>query len=136
MSKKVEYKSDTQGVEVSINPEYIDSQSIDGGQDVFVWAYHVVINNKSDDTLQLINRYWKIIDEDGLVQEISGVGAVGEQPILTPNKKFKYSSSVYLNNPSGIMGGHYGMRKSNGEIINIKIPTFSLDVPNAKTIVN
>jgi len=132
----VNYKSNTDGIEVAIQPEYIDSQTNDNGQGVFIWAYHVVIENKSTDTFQLINRYWKIIDENGAVQEISGLGAVGEQPILIPNENFKYSSSVHLNQPSGIMSGHYGMQKSNGEIVNVKIPTFSLDIPDAKIVVN
>ncbi len=132
---KIEYKSSTSGIEVVVQPEYIDSQTSNGNS-FFIWAYHVIIENKSDETLQLINRYWKIIDEDGSVQEIDGVGAVGEQPILAPNENFKYSSGVHLRNPSGIMSGYYGMKKSDGKIINIKIPAFSLDVPSIKAVVN
>lgn len=135
MDNKVQYKSNTNGIEVVVKPEYIDSQTTNGNN-FFVWAYHVVIENKSNDTFQLINRYWKIIDENGAIQEIEGVGAVGEQPIIAPNDNFKYSSGVHLRNPSGIMSGYYGMKKSDGEIINVKIPAFSLDVPNIKQIVN
>jgi ApaG protein len=132
---KIEYKSSTSGIEVVVQPEYIDSQTSNGNS-FFIWAYHVIIENKSDETLQLINRYWKIIDEDGSVQEIDGVGAVGEQPILAPNENFKYSSGVHLRNPSGIMSGYYGMKKSDGKIINIKIPAFSLDVPSIRAVIN
>ncbi len=131
----MQYKSNTNGIEVIVQPEYIDSQ-ITNGNSFFVWAYHVAIENKSNDTIQLINRYWKIIDENGAVQEIDGVGAVGEQPILAPNDNFKYSSGVHLRNSSGIMSGYYGMKKSDGKIINIKIPAFSLDVPSIKPVIN
>ena len=130
------YKLSTDGIEVAVKPEYIDSQVVEDGQNIFVWAYHIVIKNKSQNTLQLINRYWKIIDENGLVQEVSGIGAVGEQPILIPNENFKYSSSVHLNQPSGIMSGYYGMKKPDGEIINVQIPAFSLDVPDAQSVIN
>ena len=135
MNNITEYKSNTAGIEVVVKPEYVDSQINNSGS-FFVWAYHVVISNQSNETMQLVNRYWKIIDEDGTVQEISGLGAVGEQPILSPNANFSYSSGVHLRHPSGIMSGYYGMKKSNGEIVNVKIPAFSLDVPTIKSIVN
>lgn len=134
MKNKVQYKSNTDGIEVVVEPEYIDSQTTNNSN--FVWAYHIVIENKSDDTIQLINRYWRIIDENGLTQEIRGVGAVGEQPILKPNDNFKYSSGVHLRCPSGVMSGHYGMKQSDGKIINVQIPTFSLDVPDIKSVIN
>ena len=131
----MEYKSKTSGIDVIVRPEYLDSQ-INNSGNFFIWSYHVVIENNSDETLQLVNRYWKIIDENGGVQEISGLGAVGEQPILAPNDNFKYSSGVHLRFPSGIMSGYYGMKKTNGEIVNVQIPVFSLDVPSMKTTVN
>jgi uncharacterized protein affecting Mg2+/Co2+ transport len=34
------------------------------------------------------------------------------------------------------MSGYYGMKKQNGDIINVQIPAFSLDVPTLKTTVN
>ena len=131
----MQYKSKTSGIEVLVSPEYVDSQINKNGS-FFVWAYHVEIENKSSETLQLVNRYWKIIDENGVIQEISGLGAVGEQPILAPNDNFKYSSGVHLRHPSGIMSGHYGMKRPNGEIINVEIPAFSLDVPGIQSIIN
>ncbi len=131
----MQYKSKTSGIEVLVSPEYVDSQINKNGS-FFIWAYHVEIENKSSETLQLVNRYWKIIDENGTIQEINGLGAVGEQPILAPNDNFKYSSGVHLRHPSGIMSGHYGMKRPNGEIINVEIPAFSLDVPGIQSIIN
>ena len=131
----MQYKSKTSGIEVLVSPEYVDSQINKNGS-FFIWAYHIEIENKSSETLQLVNRYWKIIDENGTIQEINGLGAVGEQPILAPNDNFKYSSGVHLRHPSGIMSGHYGMKRPNGEIINVEIPAFSLDVPGIQSIIN
>lgn len=129
------YVSNTNGVEVTVRPEYVDSQTSLLG-DIFIWAYHVKIENKSSDTIQLVSRYWKIVDEKGGIQEISGEGAVGEKPILIPNANFQYTSGVHLRYHSGIMSGHYNMKKSSGEFFEVKIPAFSLDVPNLKDTIN
>lgn len=129
------YKFITHDIEVTVRPEYVDSQ-IGLTGDVYVWAYHVKIENKSNDTIQLINRYWKIVDSKGGLQEVSGEGAVGEKPILIPNSSFSYTSGVHLRCHSGIMSGYYTMKKSDGELFQVKIPSFSLDVPNLKDTIN
>ena len=61
---------------------------------------------------------------------------VGETPLMLPNGVFEYSSGVHLRYHSGIMTGYYQMQKNNGEIFNVKIPSFSLDVPSIKEKVN
>jgi len=129
------YKFVTHDVEITVRPEYIDSQTGLIG-DVYVWAYHVKIENKSKDTIQIVNRYWKIVDSKGGIQEVNGEGVVGEKPILIPNSNFFYTSGVHLRYYSGIMSGHYTMQKSTGEFFQVKIPSFSLDVPNLKDTVN
>jgi ApaG protein len=84
----------------------------------------------------LVNRHWRIIDEQGLTQEVDGEGVVGEQPQIISGNAFQYSSGVHLRHPSGIMSGHYQMQKENGEMFEAKIPAFSLDVPSIKTVIN
>jgi ApaG protein len=109
---------------------------ISNNSDLYIWSYHVQIRNNGNEAIQLINRYWKIIDEMGGTQEVRGAGVIGEQPILAPNSEFKYSSGVNLRYPSGIMSGFYEMKNTEEKIINIKIPAFSLDIPNGKFVVN
>ncbi len=94
------------------------------------------IDNRSGETAKLVNRYWKIIDEKGVIQEVSGEGVVGEQPIILANNSYQYESGVHLRHPSGIMTGHYQMQKDSGELFNVKIPTFSLDVPSIKPVIH
>ena len=132
---KRSYLSNTNGVEVSVYPEFIDSQVSAVGS-LFVWVYHVKIENKSSEDLRLINRHWKIIDEKGVVQEIDGEGVVGEKPLIAMNGNFQYSSGVHLRHPSGIMTGNYKMQKNNGETFDAKIPAFSLDIPSIKVRIN
>lgn len=129
------YSYETNGVRIVVQPEFIDSQ-FSGVGNLFIWIYHVRIDNYSNSNIRLVNRYWKIIDEKGTVQEVSGEGVVGEKPYILANNSFQYESGVHLRFPSGIMTGHYQMQKDNGELFNVKIPTFSLDVPNVKSVIN
>ncbi|MBU6140838.1 MAG: Co2+/Mg2+ efflux protein ApaG [Proteobacteria bacterium] len=130
------YSATTKDIEITVWPEFLDSKSSAVG-DLFVWAYHVRIDNKSSDSVQLLNRYWRIIDEMGVVQEVNGEGVVGEQPIIISGGSYQYSSGVHLRHPSGIMAGKYQMQKIEGdEVFDVTIPTFSLDVPTIKNVVN
>ncbi len=129
------YSATTDEIEVAVWPEYIDCQLSSLGN-LFIWAYHVRIENRSPEIVKLLTRHWKIIDEQGTIQEIDGDGVVGEQPQILPFESFQYSSGVHLRYPSGIMTGHYEMEKENGEKFEIKIPAFSLDVPSIKNVIN
>jgi ApaG protein len=123
------YCETTEGIEVSVLPVYIDERS-DPGAHRFFWAYQVQIENKSNDTVQLINRYWNITDGNGLVEEVHGPGVVGQNPVLAPGERYEYTSGCPLATPSGIMVGHYEMQRSNGEMMIVRIPAFSLDLPD------
>lgn len=130
------YQVLTSKVEISVWPEYIDSRKTPVGE-IFIWAYQVRIENRNKFPIQLISRYWRIIDQEGEVQEVKGEGVVGEQPIINSSNSFQYSSGVHLRCPSGIMTGFYKMRNlENSKEFEVKIPTFSLDAPETKTIVN
>jgi len=133
------YTSITQDIQITVWPEFIDSKSSVIG-DLFVWAYHIRIENKSANPVKLINRFWRIIDEKGVVQEVNGEGVVGEQPVIEPNGSYQYSSGVHLRCPSGIMSGQYEMKRDRGDSIDetflVTIPTFSLDVPGLTMVVN
>lgn len=129
------YSAITGDIEITVWPEFVDSQISPLGN-LFIWAYHVRIANKGVDNVKLVNRHWRIIDEQGLTQEVDGEGVVGEQPQIISGNAFQYSSGVHLRHPSGIMSGHYQMQKENGEMFEAKIPAFSLDVPSIKTVIN
>jgi ApaG protein len=122
------YQETTRSILVSVEPTYLDDQSAPD-EAHFVWKYHVRIENKSALTVQLRNRYWRITDSLGRVQEVRGAGVVGEQPILHPGETYEYTSGTPLKTPSGIMVGTYEMESETGEIFDIVIPAFSLDSP-------
>jgi ApaG protein len=84
----------------------------------------------------LVARYWRIVDENGHVEEVRGPGVVGEQPILGPDDSYQYVSGCPLMTPSGTMAGYYEMLDDAGNPFRVTIPAFSLDMPGAKRILN
>ena len=122
------YTKTTKKISITVSPYFLEDQSEPEDQH-FVWAYQVTINNLSNESVQLKNRYWKIIDSNGTKQEVKGEGVVGEQPILKPGEKFQYTSGTPLNTPSGFMEGYYEMETKNGKKFDATIPLFSLDSP-------
>ncbi len=120
------YSLQTGYIHISATPEYLDyeSSALEGK---YVWAYHIKIQNRGIEAIQLISRYWHICDGNGMVQEVRGHGVVGLQPVIEPNETFQYSSSVVLNTPTGLMHGSYEFKTSENLLIRASIPVFSLD---------
>ena len=129
------YRALTHDIEITVEPFYLEEQS-EPDENRFVWGYRIVIVNHSDDTVQLRDRYWRITDAVGQVDEISGEGVVGEQPILAPGDQFEYSSGCPLDTSSGMMVGQYRMERPDGESFMVDIPAFSLDVPGMARTLN
>jgi ApaG protein len=129
------YSAVTRSISINVEPTYLEDQS-EPERNYYVWAYHVVIENQSQQTVQLQARYWRITDSAGHVHEVRGAGVVGEQPILKPGDRFEYTSGTLLSTPSGIMFGNYEMETPNGEKFEVDIPAFSLDSPEARRLLN
>jgi ApaG protein len=130
------YSETTYSIKVTVQPEFQDSMS-SPGNNIYVWTYLVNIENFGNETIQLLNRHWRIIDAVGHVEEVKGKGVVGQQPTLRPNEAFEYSSQTYLTTTSGIMMGTYEMLSEDSRaIFDIVIPAFSLDVPYDKPRAN
>ncbi len=127
--------AETRGIQVRIKPYFLPDQS-DPGSRQWVWAYEVHIENRGEETVQLMSRHWVITDALGRVEEVEGDGVVGEQPTLKPGEGFTYTSGCPLTTPSGVMEGEYRMVTDNGELFDAVIPPFSLDLPDAPRIVN
>ena len=123
------FSKTTRFVTIEVQAYYLDDQSspIDN---LYVWAYHVKIDNNGKQPIKLVSRYWSITDETGSVQEVRGEGVVGEQPVLSPGESFEYTSGTPLQTPSGFMLGTYQMVCENGEKFDAVVPAFSLDSPH------
>ncbi len=129
------YAAVTRKISVRVRPVYLEDQS-DPSDDHYVWAYEVEIENEGEESVQLRDRYWRITDALGRVQEVRGDGVVGEQPVIEPGECFEYTSGAPLPTPSGIMSGTYGMVSASGDSFDVTIPAFSLDSPHDLRRVN
>lgn len=129
------YRAMTDSISVTVKPIYLEEQSSPTDSH-YVWAYQVRIENNGTETVQLLNRYWRITDSLGRVQEVHGAGVVGEQPTLGPGEAFEYTSGTPLSTPSGIMVGSYEMESAGGRRFDVKIPAFSLDSPHQPVQLN
>ena len=107
---------------------YIPEQSEpDGGR--YVFAYTVTIKNTGSVSAQLISRHWIITDANNQVQEVRGLGVVGEQPLLKPDESFEYTSGTAIATPVGTMRGSYQMAAEDGMQFDAPIPEFTLSMP-------
>lgn len=120
----------TRGVRVRVLPEYLPERS-DPRRPIYVFAYHVTISNEGELPVQLLNRYWRIRDGFGRIDEVRGPGVVGHQPRLEPGQSFEYSSFCPLPTEFGVMEGSYEMTLDDGERFDARIAPFQLVSPQA-----
>jgi len=115
----------TEGVRIEVTPEFIPERS-EPDKKLFFFIYNIRITNNSEENLQLLSRYWLIINADGDENEVKGEGVVGQFPYLKPGQNFEYSSFTPLDTEWGTMEGHYLFEKDNGEKIEAKVGRFYL----------
>jgi ApaG protein len=125
------YSATTGAVIVRVQPHYADDVSVPE-ESRFAWRYHVRIENHGDEGVQLIDRHWFIEDGFGRIEEVSGEGVVGEQPVIPPGGAHDYESGCPLPTPTGAMQGSYGMVGAGGRRFRVAIPRFDLVAPKAR----
>ena len=116
--------------EISVEPRaaYLADQS-DPAKDQYVFAYTITITNTGTVSAQLISRHWIITDADHKVQEVKGLGVIGQQPVLKPGERFEYTSGASIPTAVGTMRGTYQMVAEDGRAFDVPIPLFTLSVP-------
>jgi ApaG protein len=115
-------------IRIEVTTEYLPDQS-EPAAERFVFSYTITIVNSGNMPAQLISRHWIITDADGRVQEVRGLGVVGNQPLLQPGEQFQYSSGCALNTPVGTMKGSYQMVAEDGTQFDAPIGEFVLSMP-------
>jgi ApaG protein len=122
--------ADDKRYEVTVVPkaQYVADQS-DPERNQFVFAYTIRITNTGTVAAQIVSRHWVIIDSDQRVQEVKGVGVVGQQPLLKPGETFEYTSGASLATAVGTMKGTYQMLAEDGRPFDATIPQFTLSIP-------
>jgi ApaG protein len=120
----------TEGVRVSVRARYSAEHS-DPGQSQWFFLYTIRIQNEGDETVQLTDRHWYIVDGSGRTEEVQGPGVVGNQPVLEPGQAFEYTSGCPLTTPFGSMSGTYRMQRSNGTVFEAEVGLFELREPSS-----
>lgn len=118
----------TQGVHVEVESRFSPPHSKPG---VWFFLYRVRISNRGGERVQLISRHWIIRDATGRVEEVTGAGVVGDQPVLEPGESYEYTSGCPLATPFGSMRGTYQMVTAGGSHFDAQIAEFMLREPGA-----
>ena len=116
-------------IEILVSTDYLPEQSIPESLQ-YVFSYTITITNQAEIPITLLSRHWVIMDANGNIREIQGVGVVGKQPVLQPGTTFEYSSGVILETPVGSMHGHYELCYRNGLPFTANIVPFRLAMPD------
>ncbi|HLT42352.1 MAG TPA: Co2+/Mg2+ efflux protein ApaG [Sphingobacteriaceae bacterium] len=116
----------TEGVKISVESIFQTEYS-NPENEHYMFAYHISIENLSNNSIQLLRRYWNIFDSKGSTRELEGEGVVGLQPIIEPGESHEYVSGCNLQSDMGYMEGTYQMvREADGSLFEVEIPRFYL----------
>ena len=105
-----QYELETKRIRVAVKPAYLDDQS-DPEDDRYVWSYTVTIENRGAEPVQLLSRYWNIMDGAGRMQEVRGPGVVGRPAGDRAGRKLP----VHQRLPAGDRLGHHERPLSDDE---------------------
>ena len=116
--------------EIKVEPKasYLADES-DPAKDKYVFSYTIKITNTGDTPVKLVGRHWIITDAEHKIQEVKGLGVVGQQPELKPGESFEYTSGASLPTSMGTMHGSYQIRADDGATFDAPIPPFTLSIP-------
>ncbi|QDP02224.1 Co2+/Mg2+ efflux protein ApaG [Thalassotalea sp. PS06] len=120
---------DNSQVDINAQVHFIEEQS-DQYNERFVFSYTITIENRSEETLQLLARSWLITDANGNKVSVEGDGVVGQQPVIAAGQSYQYTSGSIIKTPLGTMEGFYTLKDLSGNEHKVQIPVFRLAVPN------
>jgi len=112
-------------IKIITEPNYIADKS-NPIKSYYFFSYKVKIKNNNFENVQLLSRYWKIVDGEGACEDIHGPGVIGRFPIIKPEETFVYTSFCPLNTPLGFMEGSFRFKDSNKHEFDIIIKRFRL----------
>ena len=119
----------TNGIKISVKTNF-EGTRYQNYRLHYLFSYEVVIENQSNDSVQLISRSWQICDSLNEKEIVKGEGVIGKKPILEPKQSYKYNSFCNLTSPIGSMSGFFNMINfTTTEKFKVFIPTFQLMIP-------
>ena len=116
-------------IKIAVNTRYLDEQS-EPAASRYAFAYTIEITNLGQQNVTLLNRHWRITDDNNRVEEVRGDGVVGQQPVIAPGQSFHYTSGAIIGTEFGTMDGSYEMLGADGKRFKADIPPFLLSMPH------
>ncbi|KAG5032029.1 hypothetical protein AAZX31_06G172900 [Glycine max] len=120
----------TLGIRVQVKSAYIEARS-QPSEEVYFYEYRIRITNNTNRPVQLLRRHWIISDANGKIENIRGIGVVGEQPAIFPRSSFEFSSTCPLSTQNGRMEGDFEMiyvDRVGSRAFNVAVAPFSLSL--------
>jgi ApaG protein len=119
----------TQKINVHVKSTFSELQSNIELNEYF-FTYHILIENLSNETVQLLSRKWQITDSNGETRFVEGEGVVGEQPIIEADHQYEYYSGCLLKTGFGKMKGSYVFQRVEDNYqFEVEIPEFHMILP-------
>ena len=115
---------------VSVATRFLHEQS-SAADDVYAFAYTITIRNTGEVTAQVIGRHWIITHGSGQVEEVRGLGVVGQQPLLKPGEEYEYTSWTRITTPRGSMRGEFLCMTDAAEPFEAIVEPFPLAIAQA-----
>ena len=100
-------------------------------EELYAFAYTITIQNTGEVAAQVIGRHWVITHGSGQVEEVRGLGVVGQQPLLKPGEQFEYTSWTRITTPRGSMRGEFYCMTDEAEAFEAPIESFPLAIAQA-----
>ena len=116
----------TANVIVKVTPDYIARESKPENR-VYTFSYQVSIENNRRESIQLLNRHWKIFAGGLQIADVKGEGVVGQKPVIKTGEIYRYNSFSVVNSETAHMFGFYTFISENGEFFDVEIPEFQLN---------
>tara|TARA_B100000575_G_scaffold285663_1_gene281267 strand:+ start:632 stop:1012 length:381 start_codon:yes stop_codon:yes gene_type:complete len=116
-------------IEIEVNSRYLQEHS-DPKSGRYAFAYTIDITNRGEAKVILVNRHWRITDDNNQVEEVRGAGVVGQQPEIGPGQSFQYTSGAIISTQIGTMQGSYELITDSGDRFTAPIPAFLLAPPH------
>ena len=111
----------------TVATQFLPDQS-SATEDVYAFAYTITIHNTGDVAAQVLARHWVITHGNGQVEEVRGLGVVGQQPLLKPGERFEYTSWTRVSTPRGSMRGELLCMTDDAQPFEATVPPFALAI--------
>ena len=119
-------QSNENGFQIDVKVTHLPDYEMQAPYQHF-FSYQITIKNTTNQSAQLISRYWKINDGSYAPEFVNGLGVVGLQPVIEPGQSFTYTSGCPIISNFGQMGGYYTfLNLVDQNTFQVNTPTFEL----------